>query len=162
MEKIIGRVVLIWIFIISGFIGVFISNNSDNQLFRFGPNPDLIIMGISIDTREKYVSVVSFCFVNSGVRCMNHNILQSWIINTVQDKTVAHVNPRQSYEISFISTIFNWFDFFMYMNILMSQFDMLLIETFADLIMTAILTSYYLRLKQKVVVTDENTPLIAY
>ena len=162
MEKTIGRVVLIWIFIISGFIGVFISNNSDNQLFRFGPNPDLIIMGICIDTREKYVSVVSFCFINSVVRCMNHNILQSWIINTVQDKTVAYVDPRQSYEISFISTIFNWFDFFMYMNILMSQVDMLLIETFADLIMTAILTSYYLRLKQKVIVTDENTPLIIH
>jgi len=44
--------------------------------------------------------------------------------------------------------IYNWFDFFMYMNILLSQIDMLLVEVFSDLIVNYFLTKYYLSLKQ--------------
>lgn len=86
--------------------------------------------------------------MNSGVRSMNHNILQSWLINTVQNKEVIIVNTQQSYEISLVSTIYTWFDFFMYMNILMSQIDMLLVEIIAELIMNTTLTYNYLQLKK--------------
>jgi len=160
METKIGRIVILWMCITSIFLGIFISNNQDNQLFRLGPNPDLFIMGICIDTHPKYFTVVSFCFVNSGFRCLNHNILQSWLINTVQNKAVSNVDVRQSYEISFISTVFNWFDFFMYMNILMSQIDMLMVEIASDLITTTIITSHYLHIKKNNIVLDETTPLI--
>jgi cysteine desulfurase len=53
----------------------------------------------------------------------------------------------KAYILSFISVTYNWFDFFMYMNILMSQIDMLFIEISADLMMTFFLTTYYIRLK---------------
>jgi hypothetical protein len=36
--------------------------------------------------------------------------------------------------------------FFMYMNILLTQIDMMFVEIGSDLIMTSILTSYYLRI----------------
>jgi hypothetical protein len=68
----------------------------------------------------------------------------------VQDHKTAVVNKVDAYTISFISTIYNWVDFFMYMNILLSQIDMLLIEISADLIMNAILTTYYLRSKNNI------------
>jgi hypothetical protein len=154
---------MIWMLIISTLVGVFISNNKDNQLFKIGPNSGLFIMGVCIDSQSKYLTVVTFCFVNSGFRCMNHNILQSWLINTVQNKAVVNVDAKQSYEISFISTVFNWFDFFMYMNILMSQVDMLIVEIISDLIMTTILTTHYLRMKKNYStrgVNDETTPLV--
>ena len=81
---------------------------------------------------------------------MNHNILQPWIINVIQDKTnPTHITYSQSYELSFVYTIYNWFDFFLYMNILLSQIDMLLVEVFADLIVTFFLTTDYVRSKPK-------------
>ena len=149
METVIGRITLAWIFTTMFAMGFFIHDISDNQIFKFGPNAGLFIMDICIDTNAKYCSVILFCFVNSGVRCMNHNILQSWLINTVQNKEVLVVDTHQSYEISLISTVYNWFDFFLYMNILLSQIDMLLVEVFADLIVTFFLTTDYVRSKPK-------------
>jgi hypothetical protein len=80
---------------------------------------------------------------------MNNNILKPWIINVIQDKTNStRITYTQSYELSFVNTIYNWFDFFLYMNILLSQIDMLLVEIIADLIITFFLTTDYVRSKQ--------------
>jgi hypothetical protein len=148
VEKTVGRTIIMWIFTISSLL-TYIIINQENRMFRFGPNPDLYILGICIDNTEKYLVVVGFCLINSGMRTLNHNILQSWIINTVQDpKTTTQVNPLLCYELSLTATTYAWFDFFMYMNILMAQIDMLLMEIGSDIIMTSILTTYYLKRNQ--------------
>jgi len=147
IEKITSRVIFLWIMLISSFI---VSKSREISIFRFGPNQDLIILDVCIDTGYKYTIVVVFCFTNSVIRALNHNILQSWIINTIQDKqNKKRINPLQAYEVSITSVIYNWFDFFMYMNILMSQIDMLLIEISADIIMTTLLTGYYIKVNKK-------------
>lgn len=92
----------------------------------------------------------SFCFVNnySFIRGSNNYVLYSWITHNVQDKLPdVTASVYESYKLSYIATIYHWFDWFMYMNILLSQIDMLLIEIAGDLIVTTILTSYYLRFK---------------
>jgi len=142
IEIITSRLISIWI------IGImtFLFFNTDKHTFPIGPNTELYILYIQIDTSAKYMTVVSFCFCNSIFRSLNHNILQPMIINTIQDinnKTIIMSN-HLSYEISCISTIYNWFDFFMYMHILMSQIDLLFVEVSADIIMTIIITKYYL------------------
>ncbi len=147
-ETRVSRLISIWIGIIVLFMGVLVSNDRNIPIFQIGPNENLHIFSIAIDTGEKYIAVVSFCFINSGIRTLNHNILQPFIINTIQDKSnKTQITYHQSYELSFIYTIYNWFDFFMYMNILMSQVDMLFIEILADLIMTFGLTTYYVKSK---------------
>lgn len=142
IEIITSRVISIWIISIITFL--FFYTNKDT--FPIGPNAELYILHIQIDTTSKYIVVVSFCFCNSIFRSLNHNILQPMIINNIQDvnnKTVIMNHPL-SYEISCVSTIYNWFDFFMYMHILMSQIDLLFVEVSADIIMTVIITKYYL------------------
>ena len=147
IEKITSRIIFLWIMLISSFI---VSKSREISIFRFGPNQDLVILDVCIDTNYKYTIVVLFCFTNSVIRALNHNILQSWIINTIQDKqNKKRINPLQAYEVSITSVIYNWFDFFMYMNILMSQIDMLLIEISADIIMTTLLTGYYIKVNKK-------------
>jgi hypothetical protein len=122
--------------------------HTDSNVFRIGPNHDFYILGICIDTFPKYGMIVSFCFINSGIRSINGNVLHSWIINEIQDiKNKNPINKNKAFTITFISVIYNWFDFFMYMNILLSQIDMLLVEIVSDLIMNFYLTKYYLRLK---------------
>lgn len=141
----VARLITIWMASIVAIMG-FVA--SDNPIFQFGPNENLYILNVAIDTPVKYAVVVSVCFVNSGIRTMNHNILQPWIINVIQDKTNAtRITYPESYELSFVYTIYNWFDFFLYMNILLSQIDMLLVEVIADLIVTFVLTTHYVRSK---------------
>jgi hypothetical protein len=143
----IARLIAIWMCAIIGLLGIIAS---DNPIFRIGPNETLQIFNIAINTNSRYIAVVSFCFVNSGIRTLNHNILQPWIINVIQDKTnTTPISYNQSYELSFVYTIYNWFDFFMYMNILMSQIDMLFVEILADLIITFFLTTHYVKSKIK-------------
>jgi hypothetical protein len=151
-ETIVGLCIGTWMSVTIGFIAWTISSSEElvhTHIFALGPNQDLFILGICIDTFPKYGIVASFCFINSGMRVMNGNVLHSWMINEIQDtKNKLPVPIVKAYGLSFISVIYNWFDFFMYMNILMSQIDMLLIEIGADLIMTSFLTTHYLKIKR--------------
>ena len=49
-----------------------------------------------------------------------------------------------AYEVTYVSTIYNWVDWYIYMNLLLAQVDMLLTEILADLIMSGLVTYYYL------------------
>jgi len=151
MENIVGGIIGSWMCIVTIIFLVYIRQNND--IINIGPNPDFYIFGVCINTIPKYGIVVSFCFINSGIRAMKGNVLQSWIINEIQDvKNKNIINHNKAYTLSCISVLYNWFDFFMYMNILLSQIDMLLVEIFADILVTFYLTKYYLRCK----ITEEN------
>jgi hypothetical protein len=162
IEIAVGRGICLWMMFISGVLAALInSNNLYTNIYRFGPNPDLYILGFCVDTLPKYACVASFCLVNSGIRTMNNAILQSWITNQVRDisKPVT-VSPFHAYEISCIACVYTWFDFFMYINILLAQIDMMFIEIGADLIMTSILTNYYIRINsigERVTETVKNS-----
>jgi hypothetical protein len=117
------------------------------HIYRVGPNNDLYILGFCIDTLPKYWSVAAFCFLNSGMRTLNGEVLRPWITTQVQDlsKPVEEIPQVKAYVISCIASLYGWFDFFMYMNILLTQIDMMFIEVTADITMTLILTRYYLQ-----------------
>jgi len=149
VEIITSRIIFIWMCTIIIFIFLYTTSNKDTvTLFKIGPNSELFILHIAIDTTAKYMTVVSFCFVNSIFRSLNHNILQPFIINEIQDVSKNNItNFGFCYELSCNSAIYVWFDFFMYMHILMSQIDLLLVEIIADVIITGIITKYYLNKK---------------
>ena len=162
IETTISRVIFVWIVAVNVILGIIIKNSSTkSNIFNIGPNSSLFILEICVDTPVKYGSVMLFCLINSGIRTMNHSILQSWITNTVQDTSnTTPVDARQAYEISYISTIYNWFDFFMYMNILMSQIDLFVIEILMDLVMITLVTKYYLYLKRRNGSSEHNYTLL--
>jgi len=137
-----------WILLI-GILIINISKYADNeqkQFYKFGPNDDLTILGFIINTRNKYCIVVSYCFINSVFRTLHNSILHAWLINNIQDETKNKpIEMRKlAYEITCVTTIYTWFDWFIYINILLSQIDMVLIEITADLIISVITTAYYL------------------
>lgn len=159
LELFISQFTIGWIAASSCVMFFVLPNNSN--IIKFGPNPDFFILNVCIDTPVKYISIVTFCFLNSGVRSLNHTILQSWITNTIQNKQYNQtLIPSHSYQISFATSIYSWFDFFMYMNILMAQFDMLVIEIISDLLITFIVTRYYLKEKRPIIKNNEMSPLI--
>jgi hypothetical protein len=142
-----------WMSLSVGCISYVIMDGSKSTMFAIGPNENFYILGIGIDTLPKYWLVVTFCFINSGMRALNLNVLHSWIINEIQDvNNVAYIQHKKAYAISYVALIFYWFDFFMYMNILFSQIDMLMVEVLSDAIVTYFLTRHYLSLKIPVLV----------
>lgn len=153
IENIVGSVICGWMCITIGVMSYIyiVYQNQNNHIIKIGPNPDFYILGFCINTIPKYGIVASFCFINSSIRAMNVNVLHSWVINEIQDvKNKNMINSSKAYTLSFVSVLYNWFDFFMYMNILLSQIDMLLIEIIADLMVTFYLTKYYLRCKEHI------------
>ena len=143
------RATMIWIIIV--VISMIVVFWRESISLPIGPNADLFILSIAIDTNTKYMVVVSFCFCNSIFRSLQHNMLQPFITNKIQDVSDFIKNGNMdidvffSYEISCVSTIYIWFDFFMYMHILLSQIDLLLVEVAADMLMTILINRYYLQ-----------------
>jgi len=179
-EKVISRGIFLWMFFVSIFI-TYLHNQSKiyNKFYNFGPNTSLIILGFTIDTYYRYFYIIGYCFVNSVFRSLFHNVLTSWVTNSVQDITrpkpitmhmFAYVSAYVSaYESAYIITLYTWFDWFLYYNILLSQIDVLLIEIVIDLIMAGFVTKYYLANEciihdydVKATNKSEYTPILEY
>lgn len=153
IQKIVSKIISLWMISITTII-IFLSkyaNDDQKKIYRFGPNNELNILGFIIDTREKYTLVILYCFINSIFRTLYNSILHAWIINNVQDENRVKdkLIKNIAYEITVVTSIYNWFDWFIYINILLSQIDMVIVEIIADLIISLFTTRYYLMNKNK-------------
>lgn len=153
IQKNVSKIISLWMISITTII-IFLSkyaNDEQKKIYRFGPNNELNILGFIIDTREKYTLVIIYCFINSIFRTLYNSILHAWIINNVQDENKIKDKLIKSiaYEITVVTSIYNWFDWFIYINILLSQIDMVIVEIIADLIISLFTTRYYLMNKNK-------------
>lgn len=196
---IVSRIIAGWISIISILLTYFVTHYSNNASFyRFGPQHDLIILGFTIDTPEKYAGIVIYAIINTVIRNLDQNIITPWITLNVQNVNAplaprsllsphthtapiaahaahaAHASiitdieigiagatsladtssceddhkyiPRQ-YEISITNTIYSWFDWLIYIHMLLAQIDMFLIEVFTDILAICIVTRWYIKNK---------------
>lgn len=133
-----------WIIIISYFI-ISMSSNSNSIFFTFGPNKQFIFFGIIIDTWKKYYMILFFSFVNSCIRKLNENLIQPWITLNVQneDKIKKSNMAINCFLITNISNLYHWVDWIIYMNLLFSQIDIVILEIFAEMIILNLSTYYY-------------------
>jgi hypothetical protein len=196
---IVSRIIAGWISVISILLTYFVTHYSNNASFyRFGPQHDLVILGFSIDTPEKYAGIVIYAIINTVIRNLDQNIITPWITLNVQNVNaplapltphthtapythtapiatriahsahdtriamatdieigVADISsceedhkyiPRQ-YEISITNTIYSWFDWLIYIHMLLAQIDMFLIEVFTDILAICIVTRWYIKNK---------------
>ena len=162
-EKIISKVNILWMaIVVASIAGLHGKMDSETiQFYKFGPSDSLIVFGLSINTFTKYIIIMVYLCSNSLVRTLNHNVLSPWITNRVQDITIEKNNEIKSiaYEITYVVAIYSWVDFFIYMNILLSQVDMLLIEILINVIISGFITNYYLNYKiirTELTKTNEN------
>lgn len=123
----------------------------DTPFFQYGPNKNFKVLGIHIDTYPKYSIIVAYCFVNSIFRTLHRNYLHPWVLNSVQDEKSdkRDLVKKEVFLVVSIGVLYHWTDWLLYMNILLSQIDMLVIEVVADLGMSYITTYYYLRSPQE-------------
>lgn len=163
VQYLVCRAISIWMLVVTcTILGLSKYASGDQKKFyRFGPNSDLKILGLNIDNGGKYFGVVIYCFINSMFRTLYQSILHAWLINNVQDESKE--KPRNikgfAYEVTCVTTIYMWFDWFIYMNILLSQIDMVLIEICADLLMSVTTTMYYLKTGPQTEIDETSQPL---
>lgn len=136
---IISRILIIWSFIII----ISFAFHPNYSFLNIGPNDQLIIFDIRINTMPKYIAIVCVSITNSTLRTLNSNILNSWIVNNVQDNKY-NLKHSYAYEISITHSLYVWIDFLMYMNIILNQIDLFMIELFSEFISTIIITRYYI------------------
>lgn len=85
---VVSKLFICWLIIIYILLTVFLHNTSKEykSFYRFGPNCDIRILGIPIDTDLKYFGIITYSFINSIFRAIFHNYIRHWMINNVQDE----------------------------------------------------------------------------
>lgn len=145
-ELTISRILLVWLTILLSFI-CFMTYNKDMVI---GPSDSLVIFGAVINTDKKYAAVIVLCIFNSAIRVMNTNIIHAWVINHIQDtKIYSKVDSCNAYEITAIHAVYGFVDWYFYMNIILSQIDLFMVEMVVDLCMAMLTTRYYLSIKSE-------------
>lgn len=147
LQYFVSHILCVWVTSIVVFISYAWSKGIiAGDFFNVGPNDNFILFNITINTYSKYFLVIVFCFLNSCIRKLDMNILQPWITVKVQNNIT---NKRQSsiskaFIVSNISGIYVWIDFIIYMNLLFSQIDVVLVEIVADVLILNLSTYYYM------------------
>lgn len=143
---IIAKGLFLWMFFISTLVGIMLTSTT-SPFYRFGPQEDLTVMGVDINTPTRYTAVVVFCVMNSFIRSLETDVVHAWLINTVQDKTVpkTHEVRRIAYQVSIVHSMYFWWDWFIYMNVLLAQFDLFMFEMSSSILTSVITTHMYLK-----------------
>jgi hypothetical protein len=120
-----------------------------STFFRVGPHADLVIFGITIDTGGKYVLVLSYTLMSTVVRTLQQEVLRPWVIQKIQnDKPQPQDVLDLAYRVVSVEILFIWFDWFMYLNILLAQIDLMIIEMIGNVATAGFTTHAYLQRKR--------------
>lgn len=145
------KYLFIWMVSVTGFI-IYINQDSQNPFFKLGPNNNLKIFYISIDNGYKYILVVCYTLTSTVIRTLQQEIISPWIIQSIQNETEKTEFIRNiAYQVVIVDGLYKWFDWFMYMNILLTQIDMMLIEMIGNLVISYITTYYYVQPKNSTI-----------
>jgi hypothetical protein len=149
-----------WIaFATVGLVIILHSHHWNSSFFRFGPNDGLKIFDITINTPGKYIIVILYTTISTIVRTGHQEVITPWIIQNVQNHNFKDTFTREhAYIIVTVETVYRWFDWFMYMNILLAQVDMMMVEIIGNLLTSLFTTRKYIQ--DSVPKTDEDTALL--
>lgn len=120
--------------------------DTTNSFYNVGPSDNLTFIGITIDTEFKYACIIVYCLINTVIRSCSHNIVYPYITLNIQDPSNKN-KVQNPHEIVTINILYYWFDWIIYINLLISQVDMIIIEMISEIIITNLITYKYIREK---------------
>jgi len=118
------------------------------DFYQFGPSENLVILGLVIDNYIMYAGIIFYSFINTIIRNMNNKVVCAWITLVVHDTLIPKDTIPQAYiyEITLMSSIYTYIDWFIYLNLVFSQIDIVLIEFAGELFITFMVTRMYLEI----------------
>lgn len=143
----VNKALLAWAATCSLFLAVAVKTTSktSTKFFRFGPSEDLVILDVKINTAGKYTVVILYTVISTVARTVLQEIISPWLIQTIQnDKPKDEYARKHAQEVAIGEVIYRWFDWFMYMHILMAQVDMMIVELVGNIIAVIYTTRMYL------------------
>ncbi len=147
LQKVSSKIIMIWMSIII-LPNIIISFQIDNQFkfYNVGISSNLVILGYTIDNYTKYSFLIFYIIINSVIRRIANYILAPWLTNNVLDISYVkyHKNRKISYEITLVTTLYAWFDWYINLNLLLAQIDIFLIDMVFELLTAVAITKYYL------------------
>jgi len=160
---VVSRIITTWMITILTILLSYIFANTeqfsgDTSFYRFGPHPELVILGITIDTPEKYGLIVLYAIINTIIRNLDHNIIAPWITLNIQNINAQPTelkDVKKHFKISIINTIYSWFDWLIYIHMLLAQVDMFLLELTTDVIAIYFVTRWYIK-NRALICENEN------
>lgn len=146
---IVAKGILGWITLISIFLGGLAltgdGTGEDNGFFKIGPNERLRLFGRPINTLGRYFLVVFYTMVSTVVRTLQQEVVSPWIIQSVQNNEIkSEYVLRYGMLVVIVNVTYIWVDWFMYINILLAQVDLLVIEMAGNVAMSMYTTGLYL------------------
>jgi len=142
----ISRLVATWVGIVC-LVLVFSPHTKQSRFYSIGPNEHLVVLGgIRVNTIGRYLFIVLYSMINTCIRCAKVNILTPWVTLNVQDesKPLGNFNPHPAYEITLVANLYSWVDWWISVNLLMSQVDLIVIEVVFDFVSLYYITRKYL------------------
>lgn len=151
------RVIICWMVLIGILTTIININDKTTTYIRFGPQENLFIVGIQINTYNLYFCVVLYCVFNTILRTINTGLISPYITNYIQD-TFRSENIEEikmyGYEIVVVNILFIWFDWVASLIIIFTQFDFMLYQLICEIIISLITTHYYINNKNNVVIDN--------
>lgn len=141
------RILQFWTASVLITLGVLLQKGTAlKNFYQFGPSDNLIILGLVINSYALYAGVVFYSFFNTVIRNLNNQIVCSWVTLVIHDTTVPKhdLSRLYMYEITLMSAIYTYIDWFIYLNLVFSQLDIVLIEFAGEMFITFIVTRMYL------------------
>jgi len=157
------RVLQFWTASVLVALGVLLQKGTAlNNFYQFGPSDNLIILGLVINNYALYAGVVFYSFVNTIIRNLNNQIVCSWVTLVIHDTTVPkhELSHLYLYEITLMSAIYTYIDWFIYLNLVFSQLDIVLIEFTGEMFITFMVTRMYLSISPQVSEPPTDIPNI--
>lgn len=116
------------------------------DFYQFGPSPNLVILGLVVDNYTLYAGIIFYSFFNTVIRNMNNQVVCAWITLVVHNTTISKddIPKLHIYEITLMSAFYTYIDWFIYLNLVFSQIDIILIELAGELFITFMVTRMYL------------------
>jgi len=145
----VSRIIALWTICVGTSIGYTVSSTVSLTPYRIGPSSQFIILGITIDTMQKYIALCMYVIVNIMMRNMNFNIISPWLIQHVQNTLPLHIHSSHAYHISVCFTLYGWLDSIIYIHVIMSQMDIVLLEIVTDVMINIYITRTYLMNKDR-------------
>lgn len=140
----VNKALLLWALSCLALLSISVSGGT--KFFSFGPRDDLLILDIKINTWLRYSVIVAYTMISTIARTVLQEIVAPWLIQTIQnDKPKDAYARRYAQEVALGECFYRWFDWFMYMHILLAQVDMMLIELVGNLLAVNYTTRMYIR-----------------
>lgn len=146
-KRITITVLVVWfiiVWVLFSWLGIFTTS-----YMQIGPNPQLTYMGMRLDTWSRYSVVLIFVIISTTINDIAGDAISPWMQNSIYDHKNRYI-PYSKSTCLLISQL--WAVYCAVMSIasialVFSQFDLLAVRTFIDLVVNQYTTNRFLRNK---------------